>query len=84
VQKLTLDDARDLVTSRDAKPFKDSSDVKQRYPSVEFPDRFGVGTQYFLGVASAKFDRSVVAYEMLIARDPKGDIKLLWQKPTTY
>jgi general secretion pathway protein K len=84
VPKLSLDDARDLVAARDAKPFKDSSDVKQRYPGTQFPDNFAVGTQYYLGVASAKFDRSIVAYQMLIARDLKGDVKLLWQKPTTY
>jgi general secretion pathway protein K len=84
IPKLTLDDARELVAARDAKPFKDTGDAKQRYPSLQFPDSFAVGTQYFLGVASAKFDRSIVAYQMLIARDLKGDVKLLWQKPTTY
>jgi general secretion pathway protein K len=84
VPKLSLEDARELVAARDAKPFKDISDVKQRYPTIQLPDNFAVGTQYYLGVASAKFDRSVVAYQMLIARDLKGDVKLLWQKPTTY
>jgi general secretion pathway protein K len=85
VPKLSLIEAQDLVATRDAKPFKDTGDLLQRYPGLELPpDRFSVGSQYFLAVASANFDRATVAYQMLLARSPKGAVKLVWQKPVTY
>jgi general secretion pathway protein K len=85
VPKLGLTEARDLVAARDEKPFKDASDAKSRYPDLDLPsDRFTVGSQYFLAVASAKFDRATVAYQMLLSRSTKGAVKLVWQKPVAY
>jgi general secretion pathway protein K len=85
VPKLSLNEARDLLAARDEKPFKDAGDAVQRYPTLELPaDRFSVGTQYFLALASAKFDRATVAYQMLLARAGKAGVKLVWQKPVAY
>jgi general secretion pathway protein K len=85
VPKLDLTEARDLIAARDEKPFKDASDAKSRFPELNLPtDRFTVGSQYFLAVASAKFDRATVAYQMLLSRGSKGAVKLVWQKPVTY
>lgn len=82
---LSVDDIQTMIASRDEKPFKDTGDVQQRFPNLQLPaDRFTVGTQYFLAVASAKFDRATVAYQMLLARAGKSGVKLVWQKPVTY
>ncbi len=85
VPKLSLTDAQALIAARDEKPFTDASDAHQRFPDLELPaERFGVGSQYFLAVASAKFDRATVAYQMLLARSGKSGVKLVWQKPVAY
>lgn len=82
---LSVMDAQTLVDARKEKPFKTLDDVKQKFPSLELsPNRFGIDSQYFLGGATAQFDRATVAYQMMLARSPKGAVQLVWQKPVAY
>jgi general secretion pathway protein K len=83
--KLSLFDAQELVAARHDRPFKDLGDAASRYPELEFsPSRFGVDSQFFLGAATAHFDRATVSYQMLLARSSKGGVQIVWQKPVSF
>ncbi len=83
--KLSLLDAQTLIADRKDKPFKTTEEVHQRYPGLDLlPARFSVDSQYFLAAATAHFDRSTVAYQMLLVRSSKGGVQLIWQKPVAY
>jgi general secretion pathway protein K len=82
---LSLIDAQDIVSSRKDKAFVDLDDAHKRYPNLDFPSqRFSADSQYFLASATAHFDRSTVAYQMMLARSSKGGVQLMWQKPVAY
>jgi general secretion pathway protein K len=83
--KLSILDAQTMIADRKEKPFKSTDDLHQRYPDLDLPQaRFSIDSQYFLAAATAHFDRSTVAYQMMLVRSSKGGVQLMWQKPVAY